>query len=693
MKNLKLESDEGIIQQTTDVERYQANDKYTEIYEMYLTNKNLILVYEKSNGLFNTKDVIDKISLDNIKIVKGKVQIFKVDDDDYGLGMQIFFKDGSCEHFVFEKDKEIQQWLDSITEIVLEETKENSNNNSEIEVDKNVEISTKENEELTERKQVYVGEIKKCPSCGEVLKSFSAICPACGHELNNQKVNNHLKKFMEEIDNYEKIIVEDGNNVKWGWNSWNSGKKIGWIILNIVLFLTPLLIYYFYKLIFFAFNPKLSNTEKKLNTTIQNYQFPNDRESILSALIFMKEKVEYYSSENTNPKNYYWVKTWCNKAKTLKQKADLLFQKDDIVRRTYDSIIQNENIIKKKYLIRTAVIAILILLFFTMGYLKNNNGNISKKDYNTILELPSTGIIEEIPKLNFKYGNVTMETDTYINIDLYKVSKEEFGDYLKACREDGYDLEMSKTETYYNAKNTNGYHLTLYYTESDDTMSINLKKDENDEKNNQSNESKNESNTSVSFGDNIVANSNEYIEIKDVEYTRTEDFLTCIVTIKNINSKKAVNHPSFRVTVYDKEGKILGSEERVLNILYPNQEMVDQGTLIKVSGESAKIEVTMLKPLDVVSVSDLEHPVYKEMKCQNISVNSNKITGEVYNSNDYEIESAMITVVFRDSNNKIVYSEVGFVDNIPANGKVPFDISAASNVKLTDKIEVFAYIW
>ena len=52
MVDLKLENDEGIIQQANSVEVYKSNDVYEEIYEMYLTNKNIICYYEKSNGLF-----------------------------------------------------------------------------------------------------------------------------------------------------------------------------------------------------------------------------------------------------------------------------------------------------------------------------------------------------------------------------------------------------------------------------------------------------------------------------------------------------------------------------------------------------------------------------------------------------------------------------------------------------------------
>ena len=84
---------------------------------------------------------------------------------------------------------------------------------------------------------------------------------------------------------------------------------------------------------------------------------------------------------------------------------------------------------------------------------------------------------------------------------------------------------------------------------------------------------------------------------------------------------------------------------------------------------------------------------HKQMVGKNISVNSDKITGEVYNPNDYKIDSAMVTVVFRDANGNIVSSEVEFVNQIPSNGSIPFGISLASDAKTTDKVEVYAYIW
>ena len=38
------------------------------------------------------------------------------------------------------------------------------------------------------RKESFDGEIKKCPYCGEILKSFETNCPTCGLELRNVSV-------------------------------------------------------------------------------------------------------------------------------------------------------------------------------------------------------------------------------------------------------------------------------------------------------------------------------------------------------------------------------------------------------------------------------------------------------------------------------------------------------------------------
>lgn len=62
MVDLHLEADEGILLQATEVERY-GRDEYS-LDEMVLTNKYIICVYEKSNGLFSkSESITEKIPL------------------------------------------------------------------------------------------------------------------------------------------------------------------------------------------------------------------------------------------------------------------------------------------------------------------------------------------------------------------------------------------------------------------------------------------------------------------------------------------------------------------------------------------------------------------------------------------------------------------------------------------------------
>ena len=51
------------------------------------------------------------------------------------------------------------------------------------------------------------------------------------------------------------------------------------------------------------FTPKLSREEKQLASLIENFSFPNDRESILEALVFAKEKIDFISSEKVDRKS------------------------------------------------------------------------------------------------------------------------------------------------------------------------------------------------------------------------------------------------------------------------------------------------------------------------------------------------------------------------------------------------------
>ena len=698
MVDLKLENNEGIIQKADSVEMYKSNDVYEELYEIYLTNKNLICCYEKSNGIFSkSEEITEKIPLDSIKIVNGKLQVLKVDDYEYGLGLQILLQNGERIHFVFDNEKELQIWYDAIFETVTGiKSKVNTTSNKSLNeknsivgsflgvvqtvkdiakdqiddvkdmfideeeaeptLDNNVEeklenINSSNNKE--ENVKIMNTEEKKnmyCKNCGEKLMPNSKFCNYCGTPTDNikneEKVIEEKKKETNREELAERKIIYDGKIHKCP----NCGEVLDSFITN-----CPVCGYELR-------DSKNSSAIEELSRKLEEIEEKRDKTNLSNKILGA-----FNLSDGLT--------------KTDEQKISLIrnFPIPNTKEDLYEFLILSKSNIEIDAYENTQIKSAKLALSdawkakFEQAYQK---AKLLFKNDVRMIEI--NRMYEEIDKSINKAKRkvwVILGVSLGVLIVMYAFI---FGIIGLAG---GFSSDKEKSN------NLSNESIAIVENKDNDTN-----KSEN--RNESSKETKYEPKTSVSLGDNIVVNNNEYIEIKEVGYTRTRSFLRCIVTITN-NSKKAIDLPSFRVTLYNKEGKILGSEERVVSLLYPNNTMVDEGTLLEISEEPDKVEVTMLEPDDynIKDVSTLKHPQYNEMKCQNISVNSSKVTGEVYNPNDYKMEKAKVTIVFRDENNKIINSECSFVSSIPANGKVPFDISLPSDAKVTDKIEATACIW
>lgn len=67
-------------------------------------------------------------------------------------------------------------------------------------LDGKIALLNKQNEKLTSQK---VGDIKKCPSCGSQVQSFSTKCSDCGHEFRNIDSSNSIKQLILKLENVE----------------------------------------------------------------------------------------------------------------------------------------------------------------------------------------------------------------------------------------------------------------------------------------------------------------------------------------------------------------------------------------------------------------------------------------------------------------------------------------------------------
>lgn len=335
--------------------------------------------------------------------------------------------------------------------------------------------------EENQRQQEWAGKIIRCPFCGENIPSFTAICPACGHEINSAKVSSSLKDFIDGIDECDRLIANNPcPDKKSGWSSWSTVKRVFWVIFNVLFFCLPLIIYLYVK-IFSIFiqlarynsTPKLTADEKRKASLIENFPFPNERESILEALLFMKAKISFLASEKIDKKNAYWIRLWSTKASQLYQKAEILFRGDKIANEAYQEILKQKErvrkIVKIKAIFYTIVLIVIIIFFF----IKNGTINIDKTtDYNNTFEWQSNGLFTQIPEPATNNGNIVSEYEEQIHIELYHITSDDFDSYVKECREAGFTVNVTKTDSVFYANDDEGYSLNIFFYDDEDTMDI-----------------------------------------------------------------------------------------------------------------------------------------------------------------------------------------------------------------------------
>lgn len=66
------------------------------------------------------------------------------------------------------------------------------------------------------------------------------------------------------------------------------------------------------------------------------------------------------------------------------------------------------------------------------------------------------------------------ESEKSLGFTSYGASKDQFKEYVQACKDKGFTSDTSDGETYYNAKNSEGYKLSIHYYADDERLDGNL---------------------------------------------------------------------------------------------------------------------------------------------------------------------------------------------------------------------------
>lgn len=127
---------------------------------------------------------------------------------------------------------------------------------------------------------------------------------------------------------------------------------------------------------------------------------------------------------------------------------------------------------KKRYIHILVAIVGIVLIIPTMRSCGAAVANISKNVEEIKWSIVFMG--DKIPEPNSKSIEIHDNEEDDLWIDVHNTSETDYYEYIVACKELGYTVEMDETSIGYDAYNEEGYHLDLSYYKSSEEMSIQL---------------------------------------------------------------------------------------------------------------------------------------------------------------------------------------------------------------------------
>ena len=77
------------------------------------------------------------------------------------------------------------------------------------------------------------------------------------------------------------------------------------------------------------------------------------------------------------------------------------------------------------------------------------------------IEWPDSDLAKMLPVPKSKTGKINNDSSDYLSVLIDKTSESDFKEYVKACKEKGFDVDYSNGDDYYNAKCSDGYELEI----------------------------------------------------------------------------------------------------------------------------------------------------------------------------------------------------------------------------------------
>ena len=193
--------------------------------------------------------------------------------------------------------------------------------------------------------------------------------------------------------------------------------------------------------------------------------------------------------------------------------------------------------------------------------------------------------------------------------------------------------------------------------------------------------------------------STEMVTVKEFGFVPVNGYYYYSVILHNNLTDMAIQFPEIRITARGNDGALISADSQVMNVMYPDQELVWAGLGGSVDEIPASIDIEFVEPTDnwhIVKPSSLEHAEYQPLEVKSARIKQDNffpaVIGEIYNPNPYDLSMVAVTVIFRDGQGNLLAGDTGFVNGLKAEKTTAFEINVSKDL-ITDYFEVYGQPW
>ena len=190
------------------------------------------------------------------------------------------------------------------------------------------------------------------------------------------------------------------------------------------------------------------------------------------------------------------------------------------------------------------------------------------------------------------------------------------------------------------------------------------------------------------------------LKLVDCGYSYIDGYLYYAVVIKNPNEDIMMEFPSLRITARDEEGNVIATEDQTFGEIHAGQtfEYASLGLELSEAPTNVDFEILPFDDYGIIEEDSSEYANIKKLTVNNVTASVDSIgwptySGEIVNDNEYDISSVAVSVLYRDSDNKLIGGDTTYVDNVVANGKTPFTLDVMTDQFKYESYEIFVNLW